>query len=325
MASIPLPALHVEAPQQPDTLGNFSKLLAIKQQQAMGPLQQQEAKQNIEASGLQLQQQQQQMKDQESFRTAMSDPSMQGKTIGQVADALAQKGQISQSAWSAAKKADTEHQQALATKTKTDLENMKAAHDQTQNLYNNVMSLPDDQLQAQWSAIAQQYNSIPGNEKMPMDPNKPLSKQQLSQFAPVISMGNTYFDQEMARRTKEAENTTAQANAKIKTEEATERTQRPSGRSEVPFRARQDACRNSVSRGAGLREELRSLEHQDHIDQRFSRHQERQHQRPIGNIDGQRWRRWTGSCRQPLRWLREILWWTRSAKARWPSIDSTTS
>jgi hypothetical protein len=219
MSSIPLPALHVEAPQQPDTLGNFGRLLQLKNEMAMAPLQQQEAKQAIQSNGLQIEQQKQQMKDQESFRTAMADPSMQGKTIGQVADALAQKGQISQAAWSQAKKADTEHQQALATKTKTDLENMKSAHDATQNLYNNVMSMPDDQLQAQWPAIAQQYNSIPGNEKMPMDPSKPLSKQQLSQFAPVISMGNAYFDQELARRTKESEGVTAAASAKRATDE----------------------------------------------------------------------------------------------------------
>jgi hypothetical protein len=70
-AGIPLPALHVEAPQQPDTLGNFQKLLAIKQQQAMAPLQQQEAKQNIQSGAIEVQAKQQQLKDQQAMTAAM--------------------------------------------------------------------------------------------------------------------------------------------------------------------------------------------------------------------------------------------------------------
>lgn len=68
-AGIPLPALHVEAPPQPDTLGNFSKLLAIKQQQAMAPLQQQQAQQQVQAGGIDLQQKQLQMKAQQTLQS----------------------------------------------------------------------------------------------------------------------------------------------------------------------------------------------------------------------------------------------------------------
>jgi hypothetical protein len=105
---------------------------------------------------------QQQQKDQQAFRAAMADPTSKAETIGEVADALAQKGAISQSSWQAAKKADVDHKKALAESDEKNLANMKAAHDQTQSLYNNVMNMPDDQLQANWPAIAQQYNAIPG-------------------------------------------------------------------------------------------------------------------------------------------------------------------
>jgi hypothetical protein len=75
------------------------------------------------------------------------------------------------------------------------------------------MNMPDDQLAANWPQIAQQYDAIPGNNKQPLDPNKPLTKQELAQFGPVISLGNAYFDQELARREAQAKAKTAQQTA----------------------------------------------------------------------------------------------------------------
>jgi hypothetical protein len=73
MASIPLPALHVEAPQQPDTLGNFQKLLAIKNEQTMAPLRQQEAQQNIQAGALDVQAKQREADSSAAIMKAWSD------------------------------------------------------------------------------------------------------------------------------------------------------------------------------------------------------------------------------------------------------------
>jgi hypothetical protein len=220
VASIPLPALDVRTPQQPDLLEKFSQLQQLRgNQQAMqiraqqAPLQQQQLEQGVQQGQIGLEQAQQGQKDQQAFRAAMQDPSLQGKTIGQVADALAQGGKISQASWVAAKKADVDQRSALAGLDEKNLANQKAAHIATQELYNNVMNMPDDQLAANWPQIAQQYDAIPGNNKQPLDPNKPLTKQQLSQFGPVISLGNAYFDQELARREAQAKATTAQQTA----------------------------------------------------------------------------------------------------------------
>lgn len=220
MASIPLPALDIKAPQQPDLLEKYANVLQIRGQQQQqqirdqqAPLQQAALEQNVQQGGIGLQQAQQQQKDQESFRAALQDPSLQGRTIGQVADALAQKGQISQGAWAAAKKADLEHSEAVQKLDTSKLANIKAAHDQTQELYNNVMNLPDDQLAAQWPQIAQQVNSIPGNEKTPLNPNQPLTKQQLSQFGPLLGMSNSYISSELAKREAEAKAKKAEQDA----------------------------------------------------------------------------------------------------------------
>lgn len=220
MGSIPLPALDIKTPQQPDLLEKFGQLQALRGQQQQqqiraqqAPLQQQALEQNVQQGGLQLQQQQQELKDQQSFRAAMQDPSLQGKTIGQVADALAQKGAISQAGWAQAKKADLEHQEATQKLDTGKLANLKAAHDQTQQIYNNVMDMPDDQVAASWPQIAQQVNAIPGNEKMPLNPQQPMTKQQLGQFGPMLGMSNSYLDQELARREAQAKAKTAEQTA----------------------------------------------------------------------------------------------------------------
>lgn len=223
MSSIPLPALSVRAPEQPDIMGNVRNLYALKQMAQQQQLQGQQSQINqeqIKQQQLATQQAEQQQKDSEAFRAAMADPALKNKTIGEVADVLAQSGHISQAAWQGAKKADVDHRKELSELTEKDLKNRKEGHDATQILYNSAMNMPDDQLAANWPQIAQQYNAIPGNEKMPLDPNKPLTKQQLSQFAPVIDMGNAYFDQELARRTKITEGKTAEAEATMKAQEA---------------------------------------------------------------------------------------------------------
>lgn len=217
MATIPLVALNAKTPEQPDLLQKYGQLMQLKNMQQQSQMQQQEAplrmqalQQGVQQGGIDLQQKQQEQQDQQAFRAASQDPSFQGKTIGQIADALAASGHISPAGLIAAKKADTEHQEAISKLDTTKLANSKAAHEQLQQLYNNIMDMPDDQLAANWPQIAQQVNAIPGGEKPPLNPSQPLSKQQLSQFGPMLSLGNTYLDQELARRQKQTDLTQSQ-------------------------------------------------------------------------------------------------------------------
>src|SRR4051812_48204063 len=135
MASIPLPALGIKPIEQPDMFGNLAKALSVKNLQ-----------QESQRSTIETQQAQQGQADQQAFRQAMTDPSMKGKTIGEIADALASAGHISQASWVAAKKADVDQRKTFAELTEKDLANRAASHGQTQTLYNAVMNMPDDQL-----------------------------------------------------------------------------------------------------------------------------------------------------------------------------------
>jgi len=203
-------AAQFDRPQE-SPLSQIGQILALKNQMALAPLQQQETQQRVQSGQIELQQQQQAVKDQQAFRDAMADPSMQGKTLGQIADTLAKKGGLSAQTYSALKKADIEQRQSLATLDKDQLANMKAAHDQTQQLYNNIQNLPDEAIQAQWPQIVEQYNAIPGNQKLPLNPQQPMTKEQLKQFAPFVSMQNAYLDDALARSKAQTEAQTAQA------------------------------------------------------------------------------------------------------------------
>lgn len=204
-ASIPLQSRGPELQNPLQILSQLNQVKAQQQQAAEAPLRMQQLQTQNQEGQLQLQQAQQAQGDQQAFRDLAQDPSNKGKSFGDLADVLLQKGSISPAGYAAAKKADLETRTSLAKLDETTLTNQKAAHTATQELYNNVMNLPDDQLAANWPSIAQQYDAIPGNQKQPLDPNKPLTKQQLAQFGPALSMGNAYFDQELERRKKQTE------------------------------------------------------------------------------------------------------------------------
>lgn len=218
MATIPLPALHTAPIQPPESpLENFARAMGIKnaqqemqQRQVMAPLQEQAAQQSVQAGEMQNQLMQQQLQDQQTFRQAMQDPSNQGKTIGDLADTLAAKGGISPQSWQAMKKMDIDQRTALAGLDEKSLANLKAAHTATQELYNNLMDMPDEQLAQNWPAIAQQYDAIPGNNKTPLNPQQPMTKQQLQQFGPMLSMSNTYISDALARQKSAADAQAAQ-------------------------------------------------------------------------------------------------------------------
>jgi hypothetical protein len=72
MSSIPLPALDIrpQAPQA-DPLEQYGRLMQLKNQMALQPLQQQAAQQQVQTGAVDLQQKQQQFKDQQAMTAAM--------------------------------------------------------------------------------------------------------------------------------------------------------------------------------------------------------------------------------------------------------------
>lgn len=93
MATIPLPALHTAPIEQgPGPLSQFGQLMQIRnqqqelqQRQALAPLQQQQAQQNVQTGALDLQQKQIQLKDQQALQATMQQWA-QPKTASQPAD-----------------------------------------------------------------------------------------------------------------------------------------------------------------------------------------------------------------------------------------------
>jgi len=218
MSAIPNPIANLRYPAPENMLEQYAQAMGIKSQrqnmdiQAQeAPLRQQVLQQQVQTGQIDLQNTQQTQKDQQSFRQAMQDPANQGKGMGHIADTLAGSGQISMKGWQEMKKADIDQRTSLANLDEKSLTNAAAAHKQTQDLYNNAMNMPDDELSANWPSIAQQYDAIPGNSTVPLDPSKPMTKQQLSQHGPMISMQNAYFDDEMARREKMTKAKTGEA------------------------------------------------------------------------------------------------------------------
>jgi hypothetical protein len=109
-------------------------------------------------------------------------------------------------------KLDRDSQVEYEKLTKDKLENTAAQHQQYQQIYDSVMNLPDDQMQAQWPQIAQAVNSIPGGS-IKLDPQQPKSKQELASFGPMLSLSDAYLQKAMARQKEKAEVAETQAKA----------------------------------------------------------------------------------------------------------------
>lgn len=223
-SSIPLPALGIHAPQQQaNPIEQYGQLMQLKNAIANQPLQQQALQQQVQNGALEgqqkqieLQNAQQGQQDQQAIRALASDPSNKGKTVGDLADIALQSGKVSPQTYTQLKKADLEQRSALAGLDEKQLANADAGHKQLQQIYDAAQDMTPEQLQQNWSAIATQANSIHTNTPLHLDPNQPLSKDQLQQIGPMIAMQRTYLDEAAAKQAKAAETNkvTQEGNAK---------------------------------------------------------------------------------------------------------------
>lgn len=168
MATIPLPALHVNPPADPlDSINKAMSLRSLMQgQQIQG--------QQIQENQLKLKQQQQQQQDQQAVMQALS------QTQGDMSKALPMlAGKISPQTMEGLQKFDLEHQQELRTKTKEENELGEARASKLAALTQQAQALPPDQYQQAWSQIAQQALSIEPKLKDHVNPNQPIPQEQL--------------------------------------------------------------------------------------------------------------------------------------------------
>lgn len=153
MGSIPLPALAVKPIEQPDVMaqmGNLYRLKAAQQQLQNAPLERQALEQQVQAGGLQVQQQQQALKDQQAMTAAMQ--TWDGKDLNQL-PALVLKHGGSATAVMGLKQKSLEMQKTYsdiaaqdATTGAKRLETMKGQNDIVAGAVGNVMQMPDQQI-----------------------------------------------------------------------------------------------------------------------------------------------------------------------------------
>lgn len=237
---MPLPALDVQPPQQTNMLqqyGNLMRLEALRQQTQMqqqeAPLRQQALQQQVQGgqlanqdAQLQLQQRQQAVKDQQTVQAALADPQNQGKTIGEVLPSL--RGKISLPTFANLANTDFKLRQGLASLDASQLANRKNAYGQLQGIYDSVQEMQPDQLAASWPELANQINGVSktGGLNIALDPSKPMTLEQLDQYAPLLQLHDAYVDQAMKRKLTGAQIQAAQlAPVKVANEKAYQQAQ----------------------------------------------------------------------------------------------------
>lgn len=147
MGSIPLPALHVNPPQDNgEGLQRMVQLMTMmrqqKAQEAMLPGQIQQQQQNLQAGAMENQQKQLQLNDQQAMTKAMQE--WDGKDINQLPGLMLKHGASAQTAMST-KTGIIKQQQDLANLSKDQLANEKVKNDYFAQQIENVQGLPPEQ------------------------------------------------------------------------------------------------------------------------------------------------------------------------------------
>lgn len=175
MASIPLPALDVRPPApQANPLEQYQHLMALKNMQVMQPLQQQAAQQSVQSGALQLQQQQQDLKDQQGISKWFQsidpkdpnafDPATVGKTLANAG--------VSGKGIMAAQNQLLEHQKTVLAMNKDQIANQQEVSGNLSNAISGVIGQTDPQQRSQLLTsilqTAAQSNIIPPQQAQQM-------------------------------------------------------------------------------------------------------------------------------------------------------------
>jgi hypothetical protein len=180
MSNIPLPALSIQPPQQPDLLGQVAK---VRQIQAMGQ-EQQLRQQKVQSNALDIQQQERDARDSQAMTAAMQE--WDGKNPDELPGLLI-KNKASAKAVFGMKSSILEQKKTYAQIAKDDAETGKNTmqalgekHDMLAGAVRNVLTLPDDQLAA---GAQQTLQEAVGNKLL--SPEEAQQYGQLAQLPPA--------------------------------------------------------------------------------------------------------------------------------------------
>lgn len=221
MATIPLPALDIRPPAQPENqLDQYSRLLQIKNMQAMQPLQQQAAQQGIQSGQLQIQQEQQAVKDQQGIANWYKsfDPNDPNSTDPiAVGRSLAQSG-VSGAGIMKVQQGILQQRQTLATLTKDQLANQQTISDNLSNGINGIIGETDPNKRA--AAIVPLVQTAAQNRLMqPQQAQQILQNpgavtdDQLKQFQHGLTVSAAFT--QAAARSQQAQNSALELKNKL--------------------------------------------------------------------------------------------------------------
>lgn len=189
MSSIPLPALSVHAPEQPNLLQQVSQIQSLK-----GMMGQQQIQQQQQQSGaIDLQMKQQQQKDQQ---TVMQVLSAHGGNLQSALPELS--GKISPQTFMGLDKYNLEKQKDLAEIDSKELATKQDTNSRMLQLIDTASKLPPDQYAAQYPQIAAAAKQLKPDLKI--DPAQMIPQQMLPQFGLGLQTEAQYIAQEKAKR-----------------------------------------------------------------------------------------------------------------------------
>ena len=164
MGSIPLPALDIKPPQQIDLLGQYAKIQEIRAQQQQQAYQQQQMAYQQQMQPLQLQQQQNlvtqqqlQMKSQQAIAQAYIDSD---GDLNQTMVRARRAGALPNDLLGLQQHA-IQMQQELATKTKTELENISTQHDNLRGIMDPIVAADPAKQPQLWASAKQNILNDP--------------------------------------------------------------------------------------------------------------------------------------------------------------------
>ncbi|MBV8207395.1 MAG: hypothetical protein JO041_11430 [Acidobacteria bacterium] len=174
-----LPALSVRAPEAPnlaDALTRFAQLRSLMTHDQM---------------------QQQYLRDQQAVSSHLA--SHPDSTFAGAAKAL--RGQISPGMHMQLMQQDAQIRFRNARATEAELSAAQKQHDQYQQIYNNAMNIPGAEWDARWPSVVEAIRAVPGNT-LQLDAASVIPRQQLQQFAPLLSLNEAYLKAEQQKRAR---------------------------------------------------------------------------------------------------------------------------
>ena len=210
MGSIPLPALDIRPPQPFDYLGQLGKVTALK-----GMLQQQQFQQQMQP--LQLQQEQNVVRQQAlQFKSqqAIADAYIKSNgDLNQTMDLARQNGALPNDLL-ALQQHTVQMQAALATKTKTELENISTQHDNLRGVLDPIVAADPAKQPQMWASAKQNILNDPDHATKYgiTDPSQVpdyQSPQQVQLFDAALKGGKAQIEDKL--KTAETAKTQAQA------------------------------------------------------------------------------------------------------------------